>query len=174
MLDLNPTRIDPLKSRDGTYWALSVDRSTGTFLADLVDAPPADKGWIRVATPGIQYERAYMEAQEPFRDRIRDGSLTDEERTRIEGTAIALGGVLREWGNIGLGANAIPYSEEKAVSLLSDVRWTNFRQIIWTVASNRAALRARELEDAKGNSQGGSGGSFEAPTPAATTSSSTA
>lgn len=156
MLNINKGRIDPDKVTNGVYWSLVIE-ADGTFSAKPVSRPPSSVGWLLTVPPGVAYDRALEDARRPYLDKVRSGTQTDDEEAVIIGTALAKG-VLRGWGNLTVGTEPLPYSQEKAVEILTSRTWDNFRQLLIAIARDRKGLLLDEEEKAAGNSQSDSAG----------------
>lgn len=161
MLNLNKTELDVKKLTEGTLWAITLAEN-GTLLAKPVDEIPAKDGWMRVIPPGVEYQRVLEIAQKPFIDDIRAGKLTDRQEAIIQGTALAT--LVKDWGNFSVGSDPVPYSHDVVHRMLTDLRWTNLRGIVSSIADHRKSLLSKQLEDAEGNSRGDLSGSSEEPT----------
>ncbi len=151
--DMSKTKVSPTKLELGTYWVLSA-APDGRMTALPVVTPPQDKGWIRVVAPGVTYERARDLLQREYAGKTIDDVADHKIRGQLAARCL-----LKEWGNLVIGGDPLPYTPEKAESMLTDVTWTNFLGIIEAIADRRDVLLAKEVTLAVGNSNAGSSGS---------------
>lgn len=159
--DLAACRLDKSTLETGTWCELRMledGRLSARPTTNLETMLPL----IRVRAPGVAYSRAL----EALKREVPDLSLlTDEEDARILGTALVRGKVLVEWRNFVLDGSPIAWSEEKAISLISQRRWENLRGVISAVADNRKLLLEKQDAADKGNSSAGSSGQSNSPDP---------
>lgn len=153
VFDLSKTKVSATKLELGTYWTLGAN-SDGRMTATPVITPPKDKGWLRVVAPGVTYERMRDQLQREFTGQEINDAVSHQIRGRLAARCL-----LKEWGNLTIGAEELRYSPEKAEELLTDLAWTHFLGIIEAIADRRDVLLANEVELAVGNSNAGSTGS---------------
>lgn len=168
-MNLLSTKIDVKKLTQGVVWELSVLQD-GRLQA-VPSSGPTTNGWLRIAPPGIKYQRAIDDARQLHLSQLRDKTVTDAVDAAIRGYALVEGDVLLDWGNLTVGQDPLPFSKEKAIELMSDLSWSNLRTLVESIADNRRVLIAKEEERSLGNSLPESSGTSESPSPTGSSSS---
>jgi hypothetical protein len=150
MLDLHAIKADPAKLLTGSWWR--VWPSPGSVIdGEPVKVRPPDTDAAFLIVPiGLAYERAIDEARKPHLHEIRDGKADDATLRQIQAQALAKA-ALRGWQGLTMGGEAIPYSEAKALDLLTDPAWTWLHEFVLRAAQFRAATLATEEAKAAGN-----------------------
>lgn len=147
-MDLATVKLDPAKLERGSWWAIHRN-ADGSIGGEPVDAP-GERPALLIVPAGLSYERALEEAREPFLQAIRDKKLSDADRLRIQGAAMAKA-VLRGWQGLSLRGQDLPYSEDKAAELLCSAAWLAVHDFVFWAATVKAAAAAKEEEAAAGN-----------------------
>lgn len=116
-----------------------------------------DGGKVKVARLGNPQHRKVSQALgRPHQAQIRAGRLKPEvaEKLGIQATAQA---ILLDWEGIeDDDGKLIPYSQEKALELLTELK--DFRDTVLEIAGEMETFRAQEIEESVGNSASASAG----------------
>ena len=148
-LELRSIAADTRKLNEGAWFELTADRTNKVI--DGVPVPgPTDGPCILVVPFGIAYSRAMEEARRPFLERLREKVETNQDAITITGQALARA-VFRGCVNLTIDGQAVVWTEQKAVELMTDQQWVWLRECVERKAGERAPYAAREEEQAKGN-----------------------
>jgi hypothetical protein len=148
MLDLKKIEADPAKLRDGVWYEVWF---TPERTIDGKPIPePGEVPCVLIVPYGIAYDRAQDEERRPFLDKIRAGTITDDELRTIAGRVLGRT-VFRGMRNISVGGEVIAWSESKAIELMTDTRWIRLREFAESAARNRAAAAMCEEAQAVKN-----------------------
>lgn len=147
-MDLLSIKVDPAKVSGGVWW--EIWREGDGRITGKVVAEPADRPCVLVAPALVAYERAMDAARAPHLSTIRDGKATDATLRAIHGEALGKA-VLKDWRNLTVGGQPLPYSEAKAVELMTEEAWLSLREFVVDASRYRAALAAEEVAKAAGN-----------------------
>tara|TARA_Y100000114_G_C11722046_1_gene309000 strand:+ start:429 stop:887 length:459 start_codon:yes stop_codon:yes gene_type:complete len=152
MLDLNKTAVDPKLVEAGTWWTVRID-SNGRVVGDHIgpELGPEHDGVavMRIAPTGTSFDRAMEEE----RDRLYasgEEKLTDQQQQALMGRALACS-VVRDWRNIAMNGERLEWSQENAARVLSMPEQQDLREYCYAAASNRKAVRQRQIRDDEGN-----------------------
>lgn len=147
-LDLGTIEADPKKLQDGVWF--EVWRNPDTSIDGKPVKEPTEGPCVLVVPAGLRLIRIREEEQRPYRERLDAGVATDEDLRKIQGRVLGRA-AFRGCHNLEAEGKPIVWSEEKAIELMTDLRWTRLREFVEAAASNRAATAAREEVEAKGN-----------------------
>jgi hypothetical protein len=150
MLDLHAIKADPSKLLNGSWWRVWPSPGSVIDGEPVRDRPPETDAAFLIVPFGVAYERALDKARKPFMHEIRDGKADDVTLRQIQAQALAEA-ALKGWQGLTMGGEAIPYSEEKAIDLLSSPAWTWLHDFVHRAAQFRAASLAVEEAKAAGN-----------------------
>lgn len=153
MADLLGIAIEP-KLLDGVWWDITdaLQRVGHAYPCTDRNQPTPGRACVLLVPMGEDYRRAVHDLQRPHLLTIRanKGVVPPEVFDAVRPHALARA-VLRGWSGLTLGGSEVPYSQEKAIEILSDKRLELFTRLIENCASNDAALLAQEEEQAQGN-----------------------
>lgn len=147
-MDLLSIKVDPAKVVGGVWWEIwrtEDGRITGKSIA-----APADRPCVLIVPALLAYDRALDAARAPHLHTIREGKADDATLRAIQGEALGKA-VLRDWRNLTFGGEPLPFSEAKAVELMTEEAWLSFREFVIDASRYRAALAAQEVAKAAGN-----------------------
>lgn len=154
MLDLSAVKLDTRKLDAGSWWAITIDKSTGDIGGNPLPGEPGDTPALLIVPAGIGFDRALDEERESFLQQLRDDKLPDARREEIvagiQGRALARK-VLRGWANLTFGGEAKEWTEEMAAELLSKRDWKTLREFLIRASNVRAAAAVKEESQALGN-----------------------
>jgi hypothetical protein len=147
-MDLLGIKVDPAKVAGGVWWSIwrEPDNRIGGKSVDDPGEGPA----LLIVPALTAYERALDDARRPHLYEIREGKVSDAVLRKIQGEALGRA-VLRGWRGLVVGGQPLPWSEDKAVELMTDDAWLSLREFVQSAANWRAALAAQEVAKAAGN-----------------------
>jgi hypothetical protein len=147
-MDLLGIKVDPAKVLGGVWW--SIWREPDNRIGGKPVDEPGDGPAVLIVPTLTAYERALDDARRPHLYEIREGKVADKTLRKIQGEALGRA-ILRDWRGITVGGHPLPWSEEKAVELMTDEAWLTLREFVQTAAQWRAALASQEVAKAAGN-----------------------
>lgn len=139
-----------LRKNFGTSEELQND---GAWTNDLGDGLKLKLARLR----NPEFRKMYQRALKPYQQQIRRGTLDPSIEEGIINKCVAKT-VLLDWKKLNLDGEAIPYSTENALRILSDPDLTDFRDLVVELASDAELFREENLEDASKNLLTGSSG----------------
>jgi hypothetical protein len=148
-MDLASIELVPEKLARGCHW--KVWRAANGAIEGRVVPGPVDGPWLLIVPAGIALERALDEERRPFLDRLRAGKqLEDAEARELAGRAHGRA-TLKGWGGLTANGAEMPFSESKAIELMTDERWKALRDFVLLASGHQAAAARQEEEQAAGN-----------------------
>lgn len=150
MLELNTIKLDPAKLSAGSWWKVWREPDGSIGGEPVYEAKVGDSPAVLVVPQGIAYERVQEEERKPHLEAIRLQVATDDTKRDIYGRTLGRA-VLRGWRNLTVGGALLPWSEAKAIELMTDEKWSALREFVGAAAKWKAAAAAREEEQAAGN-----------------------
>jgi len=100
---------------------------------------------VRLARIGNKkYNEALRRLTKPYQNAIRNKTISDEVMERIVLEAF-VGNVLISWSGLTLDGADVPYSREKAIEILSNPEYVDFRNNLEALASEMESFRAAEV-----------------------------
>ena len=148
MFDLASVKVDTDLLHNGVWW--EVHRESDGTIGGTVVHNPTENGCLLIVPMGAMYERALEAARKPYLPLIRADRITDEDARDIMATALSAA-VLKDWRNVTVKGQPLPYSQEQAKQLLADEQWLALREFVIRAAQHRGSLLALEEEQARGN-----------------------
>ena len=149
-MDLQSIESDPVKLAKGCYWRVRREND-GTISGSPIDGPDPEVAWLLLVPRGIAFDRALEDEMVPTRAARREGEvLSPEEEWRITGRAHGRATV-KGWGNLSIGGEPLPFSEGKAIELMTEPRWRALQDFVRLTHHHLAAAAKKEEAKALGN-----------------------
>lgn len=147
MLELHAIKADPIRLLNGSWWKVWPSAVSVIDGQAVRERPPESEAAMLIVPIGTAYERAIEDARKPYIDEIRERKASDETLRKIQSVAMARS-VLMGWQALTMGGELVPYSEAKAIELLSDPAWSWMHDFVLRAAQYRAAtLEHHEARD---------------------------
>lgn len=129
IMDLTNIALDNKKEKEGVWF--DIDGETSVLVA-------------RMYNPNFQklFERLSM----PYRNSAKRGLLKDEKAEEILSKVLSKT-VLLDWKGLTLAGKQVKYSTDKAAEILSDKKYSTFRQIIIDYAEEQSNYRNAAIEE---------------------------